>query len=348
MELRLPVSKRCFLRLLLICLCGAAFGRPSWGEYLAKPDDWFQSEGGKQILDNILSWQDENGIWPKNEEIDAGPFTGDRKALRGTFDNKATTDEMRMLAHGYRAVGDERYKAAFLKGLDLILKAQYANGGWPQYYPLRKGYYSHITFNDGAMVRLMKLMKEITGGSDYAFVDSGRQARVKAAFDNGLKCILDCQIRVNGKLTVWCAQHDENDLSPAAARSYELASLSGGESAGILRLLMRLEDPSPRVVEAIEAGVAWYQESHVEGIRIQSVNGKMTAVADPNAPWLWGRFYDLKTNKPIFCDRDGIAKYNFNEIDQERSTGYDWYGEWGKDVFRDYEKWKIRWAAPGG
>ncbi len=335
---------RCLWPVIIVLACTMlTCGRPPWNYYLDKPDEWFSSERGRQILDNLLSWQDDYGSWPKNEDTDIMAFTGERKELRGTFDNQATTGEMRMLARGFRVTGDERYQAAFLKGLDLILKAQYPNGGWPQYYPLRKGYYSHITYNDGAMVRLMELMKEIGDEPDYAFVDAGRRTAAKKAFAQGVDCILNSQIRVNGKLTVWCAQHDEIDLSPQSARSYELKSLSGGESADILRLLMRLDNPSPNVIQAITAGVEWYRQSQVKGIRLQWVDGKLIAAADPNAPPLWGRFYEIETNRPFFCDRDGVPKYDYNQLDQERSTGYAWYGKWGEDVFGDFEKWKKRW-----
>lgn len=330
--------------LIVICACTMlGYARPPWDYYLEKPDEWFTSERGKQILENILSWQDDYGSWPKNEDTDVMTFTGDRKELRGTFDNQATTGEMRMLARGYRVSGNERYKIAFLKGLDLVLKAQYPNGGWPQYYPIRKGYYRHITFNDGAMVRLMEMVDEIAKSPDYSFVDQTRRTACKNAFDKGVDCILKCQIRVNGKLKVWCAQHDEIDLKPRPARSYELASLSGGESAGILRLLMKLDNPSPAIVSAITAGVEWYRQSKVEGIAIKWVDGKLKAVPDPNAAPIWGRFCEIETDRPFFCDRDGIPKHDYNLIDQERSTGYAWYGQWGNDVFRDYEKWKKRW-----
>ena len=46
---------------------------------------------------------------------------------------------------------------------------------------------------------------------------------------------------VNGRRTVWCAQHDETTLRPAGARTYEHASLSGYESVGIVRFLMGIE-----------------------------------------------------------------------------------------------------------
>lgn len=330
--------------ILFASLCVSSFAAPPWSYYLKKDDAWFASERGQEILENVLSWQDDYGGWPKNEDTDVMRFTGSRKELRGTFDNAATTGEMRMLARGYRVNGDERYKAAFLKAFDMILEAQYPTGGWPQYWPLRKGYYSHITFNDGAMVRLMELLNEVAEKPDYAFAGEERRAAAKAAYDRGIECILNCQVRVNGKLTAWCAQHDAADLSPQPARSYELVSLSGGESAGILRLLMDLEAPSARVAEAIAAGVQWYRDSEVSGLKIEWVDGKLKAVPDANAKPLWGRFYEIETNRPFFCDRDGIPKYDYNQIDQERSTGYAWYGKWGEDVYADFEAWKRIWG----
>jgi pectate lyase len=344
-------TKRIVIGVLLASLCACSFAAPPWKYYLNKDDAWFASERGKEILENVLSWQDDYGGWPKNEDIDIIKFTGARTELRGTFDNGATTGEMRMLARGFRVNGDERYKTAFLKALDMILEAQYPTGGWPQYFPLRKGYYSHITFNDGAMVRLMELLDEIGKQPDYAFVGNERRAAAKAAFDKGVECILNCQIRINGKLTVWCAQHDAADLSPRPARSYELVSLSGGESAGILRLLMNIDNPSPRMAEAIAAGVQWYRDSEVHGLKIQWVDGKLKALPDANAKPLWGRFYEISTNRPFFCDRDGIPKYDYNLIDQERSTGYAWYGRWGEDVYAAFAKWKKPWGyllKPGG
>ncbi|HOU31300.1 MAG TPA: pectate lyase, partial [Bacteroidales bacterium] len=52
-------------------------------------------------------------------------------------------------------------KEAFNKGLLFILDSQYKNGGWPMFWPLRKGYYSHITFNDNATVNILRLLKDI-------------------------------------------------------------------------------------------------------------------------------------------------------------------------------------------
>ena len=330
---------------IVVCLwlCGAAVqARPAWSRYLAKPDDWYCGTEGKQLIENILTWQDEYGGWPKNIDTAAMPFTGDREKPSGTFDNGATTSEMRMLARAFRATGEARYRDAFTKGLDLVLMAQYPTGGWPQCYPPGKKYHRYITFNDGTMVRLMELLNEIAEAPEYEFVDAERRGKAQKAFDRGIACILKCQIRVHGKLTVWCAQHDEVDYRPRPGRSYELVSLSGGESGGILRLLMRLEAPSAEVSEAITAGVEWYKASRIEGLRLVWEGETLKAVKDPAAPPLWARFYEIETCRPFYCDRDGIAKYDFNQIEPERSQGYKWLDNWGDEVFGQYEKWRHR------
>jgi pectate lyase len=313
--------------------------------YLSKEPSWYSSEEAQTYADNILTWQDAYGGWPKNVNTASKPYEGDRKDLHGTFDNGATTGEMRFLARVYQATGREAYRQAFLKGFEMILKAQYPTGGWPQYYPPpAKSYHRYITFNDNAMVRVMMLLEEISQQpAVYPFLNEQQRQAAKEAFERGVGCILKCQIRVRGELTAWCAQHDERDCSPRPARSYELASISGGESAEILRLLMRLDAPSPVAVRAIVWGARWYERSKIEGIRLTWVDGRRVAVSDPQAPPLWARFYEIETNRPFFCDRDGIRKYDYNELDPERTRGYAWYGDWGAAVLKDFEAWQERW-----
>src|SRR6185295_11796166 len=130
---------------------------------------------------------------------------------------------------------------------------------------------------------------------------------------------------VNGNRTVWCAQHDEKTLAPAPARSYEKISLSGSESAGIVRFLMGVEKPDARVNESIESAMKWFETSKLTGIRqVQNPDPSLpkgydkVIVADPNATPLWARFYEIGSNRPIFCGRDGVIKYSLAEIEYER------------------------------
>ncbi|QEL15934.1 pectate lyase [Limnoglobus roseus] len=326
------------------------------GEYLKKPDTWFAGDEAKKIAANILSFQTELGGWPKNESTTAGPYTGDRKDLKPTYDNGATTDELRFLARIYSATKDAPYKTAFDRGLDYVLAGQYPNGGWPQYHPPGKGYHRHITFNDNAMVRLLTFLREVATTKTYAFVDDARRKTAATAFDRGIVCILKCQIKVDGKLTAWCAQHDEIDFRPRPARTFELATLSGSESVGITRILMSLDDPSPEVVRAVEAAAAWFEAAKLTGIRVASEKDEKgpkgvnkVVVKDPTAPPLWARFYEIGTNKPVFADRDGVQKMALADIGYERRNGYAWYGAWPEKLLTvGYPAWKKRVAAKTG
>lgn len=316
--------------------------------YLARPNAWFASEEAHTVAENVLSWQTERGDWPKNTNT-AAKFEGDRAKLKGTFDNGATIPELRFLARAFSATKKVEYEKAFLKGFDHVLAAQYANGGWPQSFPVGKGYDRHITFNDQCMVNIMNFVRDVGREDSFAFVDEDRREKARRSFENGIECILKCQIRVDRKLTAWCAQHDEVDFSPRAARTFELASFSGGESAALVRLLMSLEKPNREVMEAVEGAVKWFEAVKLTGVKevlVDDANapkGKdKRVVEDANAPAIWARFYDLKTMKPIFVDRDGVAKAKLSEIGYERRNGYAWLGTWPAGVLKEYPAWKKR------
>jgi PelA/Pel-15E family pectate lyase len=339
--------------LVLVGQVSPALAAGGAGRYLTKPDDWFAGDEGKRVAANVLSHQTEAGGWPKNTDTTA-PFTGDRKDIKPTFDTGATTDELRFLARAYAATKDATYKAAFDRGLDYVLKAQYSNGGWPQFHPPpAKSYHRHITFNDDAMVRLMRLAREVADEERYAFAGADRRAAARKAFDKGVECILKCQVRVDDKPTAWCAQHDEVDFSPRPARTFELASLSGAESVGVVRLLMGIDKPSADVVRAVEGAAAWFEAAKLTGIRVEvrddpkGPKGKdKVVVPDPKAPPVWARFYEIGTSKPIFADRDGVKREALADLGYERRNGYAWYGTWpAKFLAEEYPAWKKRVAG---
>jgi PelA/Pel-15E family pectate lyase len=194
----------------------------------------------------------------------------------------------------------------------------------------------------------MEFLREVRESDTFRFVNADKKAGAKQAFDRGVDCILKCQIKVDGKLTAWCAQHDEKDYAPRPGRSYELVSLSGSESVKIVRLLMSLEQPTPGVKAAIEGAVAWFEQAKLKGIRVEirrdanSPKGtNKVVVQDAAAPPLWARFYEIGTNRPIYSDRDGVAKRNLADIGYERRNGYAWLGTWPRQLLeKDYPAWK--------
>jgi pectate lyase len=318
--------------------CADAAGFPC-KDYAARPDDWYRSAEGRRVAGNVLSHQSDRGDWPKNLDTSRSRFGGDGKALHGTFDNGATVGEVRFLARSFRATGEPRDRAAVEKAIDHILAAQYPTGGWPQTFPPGKGYARYITFNDDTTVNLLELLRDAARSEDFSFLDASRRAAAARAFDAGIACIVKCQIAVDGRPTVWCAQHDEVTLEPRGARTFELPGLSGSESAGILMLLMSLDNPGRDVVRAVDAGARWFEASKLTGVRVVSADGDRRVVADPAAPPVWARFYEIDTNRPFFCGRDGVKKYRLADIERERRNGYAWYGEWGRKVASRYAAW---------
>ncbi len=325
---------------IFVSLSGSLHASTPAEKLATKSDQWFKSDEGQKTMNCILSWQSKHGDWPKNQDTTSAKYNGDRAKLKGTFDNGATTGELRALARAFRVTGDNRYKTAVILGFDHILKAQYQNGGWPQYFPLSESYHRHITFNDGSMIRIMEFLSDSASSDDFAFLDSERHDRAAKAIDRGIHCILKCQIVVDGNPTVWCAQHDDVTLAPTKARTYELASLSGAESAGILKYLMSLKTPTPAVIHAVNHGMAWFESARIDGFRYKKSDQEPNLTADPSARPLWARFDEIETNRPFFCDRDGVVKYDVEQLDPERRGGYSWYGNWGDSLAKTYAKWR--------
>jgi PelA/Pel-15E family pectate lyase len=346
--------------LLLLALAAgptAGAGVP-WNQVNRQPAAWYGSDEARAIAGSILQYQTPEGGWPKNTDMTKPPsaeFLASSKFdhRAPTFDNGGTITQLRYLALFVAATQDAAARAAFERGFDYVLSAQYANGGWPQYFPLIKGYYTHITYNDNAMINILTLLRETARGvPPFAFVDAARRAKAAAAVEQGIACILRTQVRQEGKLTVWCAQHDEQTLAPAWARNFEPPSLSGAESVGIVKFLLGVEKPSPEIVAAIEGACAWFEAAKIRGLRIDNAAGPAGerdrhTVADPAATPLWARFYELGTNRPLFLGRDKVFHYDFNEVERERRTGYAYLGTWPAELLaKDYPRWRAKNKLP--
>lgn len=329
-----------------------------WSPDILKNDGaWFASDEAREIANNVIQYQSEFGGWPKSTDLARKPLTpGDippnGRGRANSIDNEATTLPMEFLARVIDATGDKKLQESFDKGIGYLLAAQFPNGGWPQFWPLRNDkYYSHITYNDEAMVRVLNLMSGVAGGKKpYSFVDVNRRDEVKKAVERGIDCILKTQVRQNGKLTGWCAQHDEHTLQPAWARAYEPPSLSGQESVGIIRFLMSVKNPSLEITEAIEAGVEWLKTVAMKGIKLNEVfnpdgRTERTLTPDKDAPLLWARFYELETNRPLYLDRDSKFRYDFSEIGYERRSGYGYHGYWATPLLeKEYPLWQAKYG----
>lgn len=308
-----------------------------------------------ETAEKMLVYQLSNGAWPKQlvdksvvsyeKPIDADLLAKIKAtpAKHATIDNKATSREINALIKAYKSTSNPAYLKAAEKGIAYLLEAQYANGGWPQYYPDNSSYRAEITFNDNAMINVLNIMLDIsTKTNDFENVNEKFVAKATDAVKRGVDCILKSQVVQNGKPSIWAAQYDQNTLTPAKARAFEPASLSAAESVGIVKFLMRIKNPSEAVKLAINNALIWFDNAKIVGYKFEQFpDGKDRGlIADPNSI-IWARFYEFETNKPIFGDRDNSIKYNVADISFERRKGYAWYGTWANSLMqKDYPKWQ--------
>ena len=339
------------------------------GIALDRTAEWYGQPEGRRIADIIVSFQTPAGGWSKNLDMTLSnrapgePFASGNISLFlaprdndlphdthwnyvGTFDNDATVTQLRFLARTITAAGARSgaaYRAAFLRGLDYIFAAQYPNGGWPQVWPLEGGYHDAITFNDGAMLNILTLLRNVADGTnEFAFVSAETRARAGASFQRGLDCLLACQIVVDGRRTVWCQQHDALTLQPVSARNYEMPSQTSGESAQIVLFLMQLPHPGSNVVATVRATVAWFDATKLNdfAFKTDGADGRKLVPAPDSGP-IWSRYYEIGTDRPIFGDRDKSIHDNVNEISRERRQGYSWFNDNPKRVLEHFRRWSL-------
>lgn len=118
---------------------------------------------------------------------------------------------------------------------------------------------------------------------------------------------------------------------------------------------MRIDNPDDAVIRSINAAVDWMERVRLTGMRVEKFKAPKAkylrhntdedkrVVTDPLASPIWARCYEMDTDRPIFSGRDGVKKYDFNEIDRERRTGTPWFGEYPKNILKkDYPTWLKR------
>jgi PelA/Pel-15E family pectate lyase len=258
-----------------------------------------------------------------------------------TFDDDTTQSALRFLvavadaSKGSAEPRDRRIREARDYGLAKLLEAQRPNGGWPQRwdgkrvdaaeYPVRPARYpadypreypklnynGYYTLNDNTHRDCVTTLLEAAKRLD--------RPELRAAALKGGDFLLLAQMPE--PQPVWAQQYNAQ-LEPAWARAFEPPSVCSGESVGAMRLLVELylETGDKKYLEPLPRAVAWFKRSEV-------------------APGIWARMYELRTNTPVFGDRDGKIKYRLEDLSPERQTGYSWRGAYGvTGAISNYEK----------
>lgn len=328
-------------------------------DMLKKTDKaFFKTPEADRIGHQVVAYQRCTGGWPKNIDMSMPLTEAQMDSViaekwhrdDSTTDNNATTRPLTFLARLYQATGDTLYLNSFRDGIEFLLSGQYPNGGWPQFWPENRDYQVHITYNDGAMVNTLNLLRDVSSAVwPYTdMIDKEMALRIDSAFAKGIECILATQIvGPDGSKTVWCQQHDHETLLPAPARAYELPSYCSAESAGIVALLMSIPNPDKRIKEAVHSAMRWFESNKIIGYRYGDVmvDGKPERLLTPDSTAtepLWARFYDLENCLPFVSDRDGKPVRSLTEIGSERRNGYGWYNSSATALYPLYETWRAK------
>jgi PelA/Pel-15E family pectate lyase len=263
-----------------------------------------------------------------------------------TLDDDTTQAALRFLMHTDHALGfkDAQIHECVQYALESLLKAQYPNGGWPQGYdrfpdpelhPVKKAaypetwsrtwpgseqYWQRYTLNDNALATTIETMFE--AGRIYGSPAPGNDftnlaARCRAAAQKAGDFLLLAQMP--DPQPAWAQQYDFN-MQPAWARKFEPPAVTGGESHGVMKMLLQVsrETGQRKYLEPIPRALDYLRRSRLPDGRL-------------------ARFYELRTNKPLYFTKD----YQLTYDDRDMPTHYAFKVSDGTDaIARDYERLK--------
>jgi hypothetical protein len=228
-----------------------------------------------------------------------------------TLDDDVTQSATRLLMDVDAALDfeNETIHEAAMFALDALLDGQYPNGAWPQRfssppdpdrYPVKKARYpeswprthpdvdyrDYYTFNDNTITDTIALMFD---AADTYGDEKYRDAAIKAADFILLAQMPEPQ-------PAWAQQYNA-DMEPAWARRFEPASVTGGESQGIMQTLLAVyrRTGDVKYLDAVERALAYLQKSALP-------DGQLA------------RFYELKTNTPLYFTKEYELTYDDSDM----------------------------------
>ena len=187
----------------------------------ARPSgQWYGSADSVRIAENVLSYQNDNGGWPKNIDMARQLNDDEKDRLRAThnqsetlIDNGATWTQIRFLALVHEATGDAA-----------VRRRRRARPRIPARSPIPQRRLAAVLSAPQGLLLAHHVQRRRDdrrderaprrgpdGKKPFEFVDADLRERRQQAIDKGLDVILQYQVVVDGRPTVWCAQHDEID-----------------------------------------------------------------------------------------------------------------------------------------
>lgn len=238
------------------------------------------------------------------------PEAADRRNWT-TFDDDKSQSAIRFLMQLDAALGFQNgavHEAAEI-ALEACLRSQYPNGAWPQQFrepvdpeefPVLaasmpdqwprefpgRDYKAFYTLNDNTISDLIETLLDA-----WDIYDDDRYL---AAARRGGDFLLLAQLPE--PQAGWAQQYDR-DMHPAWARRFEPPALTGSESQTALRTLLLLyrRTGDRKYLEPIPRALAYYRRSLLPDGRL-------------------ARFFELKTNRPLFFTKDYRLTYDDSDV----------------------------------
>ncbi len=255
-----------------------------------------------------------------------------------TLDDDVTQSALRFLMRVDAATEfrNEPIHRAVTFALEQLERAQYPNGAWPQRFsgppqddkfPVRPANYpdtwpreypavdyrSFYTFNDNTIADTIETF--FLAAAIY------KEPRYQAIGEKGGDFILLAQMP--DPQPAWAQQYNAK-MQPAWARRFEPAAVTGGESQGVMRTLLKLYEwtGKEKYLQPIPKALAYLRKSQLPDGRL-------------------ARFYELKSNRPLYFTKD----YKLTYEDDDLPTHYGFQvGSSLDSIERTYDR--IRGTAP--
>jgi PelA/Pel-15E family pectate lyase len=292
--------------------------------------DRFYLDAAQEAAEALVHGQLQSGGWTNSIDFDP---RGPRVALyrngkgQGRGKNHSTLDDgisqgaIRLLLHVDQALGFKHpaIHDSTRVALDALIAAQFPSGGFPQVWTGPVGrppvvrasypdydwrtehklpdYWNHYTLNDGLAGTVVATLKDA-----HAITKEPRCLAALARLGDFL--IL---AQMPDPQPAWAQQYGD-DMRPIWARKFEPPAIAGRESQDAIAALMEIHrlTGDPKYLEPIPRALAYLRKSLLSDGRL-------------------ARYYELKTNRPLYMNRKGTA-YFLTYDDSDLPSHYGWKG----------------------
>jgi PelA/Pel-15E family pectate lyase len=174
-----------------------------------------------------------------------------------TFDDSTTPDAARFMLRLFLEKREPRFGEAVERVVRFVVRSQYPMGGWPQRWPHAAvgedcpDYARHVTLNDRVGSENMDFLMHCYGTLG--------DERLLEPIRRGMDAFL--LLQQPAPQPGWALQYEAETLLPAAARTYEPASLSSSATAACIRDLMTFYERTgdERYLAHIPEAIAWLE-----------------------------------------------------------------------------------------